>query len=329
MKAVRFWNHGGPEVLQLEDLPKPDPRPGEVLIRIEAAGVNYADTVRRRGMYYPLPTHLPHIAGAEVAGIVEAVGEGVDSSLVGKRVLGAPDGGAYAEYIALPATYTFPLPDGVDPVQGVALFIQGLTAAFVLKESGGLRRGQSVFVEGAAGGVGWLAIQLAQLYGAGTVIGGAGSAERCSAVEVLGADATVDYSHPGWGAQVRAATGARGVDIALEMAGGAIMDECLDCLAPGGRMVIYGNASGVSVPIAPDRLMAGGLTVTAFFLGAFLPRRERVLETLEELGAFVRDGGLKIQVGGVYQLSQAAEAHRALESRQTIGKLVIVNGSAA
>lgn len=324
MKAVRFSSQGGPEVLQLEDLPKPAPCQGQVLIRVEGAGVNFADIVRRRGLYYPLPTHLPHIPGGEVVGMVEAVGSGVDPGLVGKRLVGAPDGGGYAEYIAMPEAYTYPLPEGVEAVQGLAIFIQGLTAAFLLKESGGLQPGQSVFVEGAVGGVGSLAIQLARLYGAATVIGGAGSAERCAAARSIGADVAVDYTQACWGGQVRAATGGRGVDLALEMAGGAIMDECLDCLAPGGRMVIYGNASGVSLPIAPNRLMAGGLTVTAFFLGAYLSRRARVLETLEELGAFVRDGRLTIQVGGVFKLSQATEAHRALESRRAVGKLVIV-----
>lgn len=329
MKAVRFLQHGGPEVLQLEDIPKPSPQPGQVLLRVEAAGVNYADTVRRRGLFYPLPTPLPHICGAEVAGVVEAVGEGVDPGLVGKRLLGTPDGGAYAEYIALPLAGTFMLPEGIDPIKGAALLIQGLTAALVLKVSGALQPGQSVFIEGAVGGVGWLATQLARLYGAGTVIGGVGSSEKLEAAKALGLDAVVDYSQPGWGEQLRAATHGRAVDLVLDMAGGAIMDEGLNCLAPGGRMVIYGNASGVSVPIAPERLLAGGLTVTAFFLGAFLPRRHLIEETLEEMGRFVRDGKLKVQLGGVYSLSQAADAHRALESRRTVGKLVIVPGGAS
>lgn len=194
MKAVVFHEHGSPEVLQVQDVPVPSPRQGCVLLRVEAASVNYADCVRRRGDYYPSPTPLPHISGAEVVGVVEAVGEGVDASIIGERVFGAPNGGGYAEYAAVPYHLTFPFPDGITPATGIALFIQGLTAALVLRETGRLQKGDSVFVQGAAGGVGSLAVQLAKLYGAGKVIAGASSEEKRDYARSLGADAVLDYA---------------------------------------------------------------------------------------------------------------------------------------
>jgi len=325
MKAIRFHRTGGPEVLQMEDLPKPRAGAGEVLVRIEAAGVNYADTVRRRGIYYPRPTPLPHIAGAEFVGMVEATGPDVDAGLVGTRVIGAGDGGGYAEYIAVPAPAVFPFPRGIEPAQGTALYIQGLTAALILKKSVGLKEGDSVFVEAAAGGVGSLAVQLAKLYGAGLVIGGASTEDKRAMARRLGADAAVDYTQKGWSKKLREITGGRGVDIVMEMTAGATFAECFDCLAPLGRVVIFGSASGESfAPIPPGQLFRGSFGVSGFYLGTLLPMRDLITDTLAELRDFVLSGRLKIEMGGIYPLEQAREAHQALESRKTTGKLVLL-----
>ncbi len=326
MKAVRYHTTGGPEVLQLEDVPTPAAAPGQALIRIEAAGVNYADVVRRSGGYYPVPTPLPHIVGAEVVGVVVGVGDGVPKSMIGTRVIGAPNGGGYAEYVTLPAAMAFAFPPDIEPAVGVALFIQGLTAAFALKEAGRLLVGETVFIEGAAGGVGSLAVQLAKYYGAARVIAGAGSESRRAAVIALGADLAVDYTQRGWAKSVMDLTGGHGADVLLEMSGGEVFEESMDAMAPLGRIVAYGFASGKIVPVMLPRLVARSLTLATFGLPFYLRQHGLAQARLDELGGLVRGGKLRIQIGGIFSLAQAADAHRALQSRQVVGKLVIVPG---
>jgi len=324
MRAARFHRTGPPEVLQIEDVPIPAPGAGDVLVRVEAAGVNYADVVRRRGDFYPVPTPLPHISGSEFVGRIEAVGEGVDPALRGTRVLGSCDGGAYAEYVSLPGQRVYEVPEDIDAAAAAALFVQGLTAALTLKESGALKPGGSVFVEGAAGGVGSLALQLARLYGASLVVAGAGSEAKRAFAQQLGADAAVDYMRTGWAAEVRQATGGRGVDVALEMTGGDTLLECLDALAPGGRMIVYGAASGTLPAVPVEQLMKRGAGVQAFFLGAHIMRRPLIEPLLAELFGWLREGRLSVHVGGRFPLARAAEAHSAIESRATTGKLVVL-----
>lgn len=325
MKAVRFYRHGAPDVLVLEnDIPIPSPQAGEVLLKVEAAGVNFADIVRRRGDYYPVPTPLPHICGAEVVGTVEAVGPGVDRSLIGRRFFGAPDGGGYAEYVTVAESLSFPVPDGIDPVQGVPLFIQGLTAALTLKAAGRITSGDSVFIEGAAGGVGTLALQLAKCYGAGKVIAGAGTVEKRALAMSLGADAAIDYRQPGWGKELRALLDGRGVDIALEMSGGNILDECLGCLAPLGRMVVFGIASGEVASVAVPCLLGGSTAIAGFYLGAYFHKRQLIVDTLNEMAAFVRSGRLQVIIGREFSLDEATLAHQAIESGGSLGKLIIL-----
>jgi NADPH2:quinone reductase len=324
MKAVRFHRCGGPEMLQLDDVAAPVPLAGEALVRIEAAGVNYADTVRRWGDHYPIPTPLPFIAGSELVGVVEAVGDGVDRDLLGRRVFGAPASGGYAELATVPVDRVFPFPNGLDPVQGVALFIQGLSAALILKQAGRLRPGDDVFVQGAAGGVGSLGVQLARLYGARTVIGAASSAEKRARVLALGADHAVDYTEPGWSASVRDSTAGRGVDIVMEMTGGEVFREAMQCLAPGGRVVVYGIASRSPFQIPSERLIAQGHGVIGFYLGLYFADRALIEATLAEMAEFVRAGRLEIEIGGTFPLERAADAHRRLESRQSTGKLVLL-----
>jgi NADPH2:quinone reductase len=324
MRAVRFHRLGTPDVLQVEDVPKPSAGPGQLLIRIEAAGMNFADIIRRRGEHYPVPTPLPHISGSEIVGIVEGVGDGVDRALLGQRMFAACDGGGYAEYVATPAATAFPFPQGIEPVTGVALFIQGLTAALVLKESAALKSGRSVFIEAAAGGVGLLAVQLAKLYGAGTVIGGASTDDKRRLACERGADFAINYRQPGWTAKVLEITNDRGVDVVLDMSGGAVFEESFECLAPRGRVVVYGAASGDLPALRVERLLPKSLSLASFYLGTYFADRSLITTTLAELGTLVRVGRLRIDVGGVYSIDRAADAHRALESGLTQGKLIVV-----
>ena len=325
MLAVRFYQHGGPEVLKCEEVPTPRPAADEVLIRIEAAGVNYADTVRRNGDYYPVPTVLPAILGGEIAGSIEALGEGVERPEVGTKVFALIDVGGYAQYAVAPTSSIIPVPEGLDPVQGIALVVQGLTAALVLKEAAGLRTGESILIQGAAGGVGLLSVQLAKIYGAGLIIAAASSPEKREFALSLGADCAVDYTLLDWPQQVLKATDGHGVNIVQEMTGGHIFQQSLDCLAKFGRLVVYGFASRESVNLDPERLLPFNHTVKGFYLGGFLhDKHELVNATLAELVGFVASGRLRIHMGGVFPLSKAAEAHRLLEGRQTKGKIIIL-----
>jgi NADPH2:quinone reductase len=301
-----------------------------VVLRVLAAGVNYADASRRTGgTSYPRPTPLPFTPGSEVVGVVEKLGDGVTGIARGATVMAWLGQGGYAEMAVADAADLLPVPDGVKPVEALSLIIQGLTAALVLKGSARLQAGESVLVESAAGGVGVLAVQLAKIYGAGRVIGAASTQTKRDLVMSLGADATVDYTQSGWAAEVKAKNGGRPVDIVLEMTGGAIFEEALDCLAPFGRMVAYGNASRQPMNLNVQRLYAPCQTVTGFFLSGFIAGQSKdrgafATKLLAELGGYVRDGRLRLQLGGTYKLAQAADAHRAIETRGTTGKIALV-----
>jgi NADPH:quinone reductase len=323
MKTVRFHNTGGPEVLVYEDVPDPIPAAGEVLIRVEAVGLNFADVMRRRGDDYPDPSPPPFTLGGEVAGTVAAVGEGVTWLNIGDPVFATPGAGGYAQYISVPAITVIPLPDGISKVNAAALVAHGLTAAFVLRKAARLEKGESILVEAAAGGVGGFAVQLAKLYGAGKVIAAASTPEKRSIAEGLGADASVDYTAPGWSEKVRELTDGRGVDVVLETTGGETVGQALDAMAPFGRMVYIGQSSGKSASIGPWRLTVPNHTVTGFYLAPYAADLELTVSTLMELIGYVTDGSLSVQVGTVLPLAQAAEAHRLLEGRKTTGKVVL------
>jgi NADPH:quinone reductase len=323
MKAVRFHETGGPEVLVYEDVPDPTPKAGEVLIRIEAAGVNYADTIRRRGDNYPEASPPPFTLGIEVAGTVAALGEGVTSIAVGTPVLATPGAGGYAQYIAVPAAAAIPLPDGFDAVHAAALVANGVTAAITLRKVGRLAEGETILVEGAAGGLGSFLVQFAKLYGAGKVIAAAGTPEKRALAEKLGADATVDYTAPDWAKSVKDLTNGRGVDLVLETAGGENVNQALDALAPFGRMVFLGQSSGKTAQIDPWRLTAPNHTVTGIYIGAYAQFPELLAETMGELIGFLMAGKLSINIGKIMPMSQAVEAHRLLENRFTTGKIVL------
>lgn len=323
MKAVRFHKTGGPEVLVHEEVPVPTLADDEVLIRVEAAGVNFADVMRRRGDDYPEPSPPPFTLGVEVAGTVAAVGKAVTSLPIGTPVMATPGAGGYAQLIRVPAAIVIPLPPGFDAVRASALVAHGLTAALVLRKAARLAPGETVLVEAAAGGLGSFAVQLAKLYGAGKVIAAASTPDKRALAERLGADASVDYTAPDWAEQVRALTGGRGVDVILETAGGDNVAEALKALAPFGRLIFIGQSSGKTSLIDPWKLTVPNHTVTSFYIGAYLAFPDVIQSTLTELVGLVLSGKVTLQTETVLPLSQAAEAHRLLESRLTTGKVVL------
>lgn len=323
MKAARFHKTGNPDVLVYEDVPDPVAGPGQVLVKVEAVGMNFADVMRRRGDPYPEASPPPFILGAEVAGTIAAVGEGVANVPVGLSVLAAPGAGGYAQYVVVPAASIIPLPEGFDAVHAAALLGHGLTAAIALKQAARIKPGDHVLVEGAAGGVGSFAIQLARLYGAGKIIAAASTPEKRAKAESLGADASVDYTQSDWSQEVLRLTDGRGADIVIETAGGKVLNEALQAMAPYGRMVFLGQSSGESAAVDPWSLTVKNHSVIGFYIGAYLADEQLLMTTVGELFGFVGSGQLKIQVGKVLPLSQAAEAHRLLEGRKTTGKVVL------
>ena len=321
MKAIRIQEVGGPEVMHLEEIATPTPQEGEVLIQIAAAGVNYADLAQRQGAYLTR-TRTPLTLGMEVAGTVAAVGSGVSFPTIGTRVVAFGDGG-YAEYTTARANSVIPIPDSLDFVHAAAFPLQGLTAYQLLRESAHIRSGESVLVHAAAGGVGTLAVQLAKLMGAGTVIGTASSAAKLDLVRSLGADVAINYTEANWVEEVKQATQGQGADIILEMVGGDIAEKSLQCLAPFGRMVVFGAASGQPVHFSGIQLMHNNQAIIGDWLSAWMSRPDRIAAATMELMGYLAQGKLKIIVGQTFPLAEAAEAHKAIAARQTTGKVVL------
>ncbi|AQQ51975.1 quinone oxidoreductase family protein [Planococcus lenghuensis] len=323
MKIVKLEKYGGPEVLELTEAPMPEPAQGEVVVEIKAIGVNYADTARREGQYV-VPTPLPFTPGAEIAGTVSAVGGGVTRFKPGARVVALIESGGYAEYVTVAEQTLIPVPDGVPFEQAVALPLQGLSAYHILKTMGRVEPGETVLVHAAAGGVGTLAVQLAKIFGAGSVIATASTDEKLEHARSLGADHLVNYTEAGWEDKVKELTGGKGVDVALEMVGGEVFHQTLRCLAPFGRLVIFGAASGEQAQFQPGQLMRKNQSVVGFFLPQIMRKPDLFRQSLGELLEWTGSGKLKLTVGGTYPLAEAADVHRQLQGRKTIGKLVLV-----
>lgn len=320
--AVRFAAFGGPEVLELVDIAEPAPGPGEVLLAVRAAGVNFADIAQRRNAYLWEPP-LPFVPGYEAAGTILAVGDGVTDRQEGQRVLAVLPHGGYSSHLTVAAAATVPLPDRVAEADATALVVQGLSAYHILTTRAGLRPGDSVLVHAAAGGLGSLAVQMAKLLGAGTVIATAGSHAKLDRTRELGADVTINYrKDPDWPAAVRKATGGRGVDIVLEMLGGANLGRDLTCLAPFGRVVVFGAAGGPPEPIAPMALMGANQTIHGFYLAPVLEMPELLEPSLTQLMSWLATGELRVDVTR-FALGDAHLAHEQMEQRLTTGKVVL------
>lgn len=322
MKAVQFKEFGGPEVLQYVDLEQPKPSGREVVLDVKAIGVNFADTARREGQYV-VETKLPFIPGAEVAGVVAEVGPDVKHVKVGDRVVTLIESKGYAEYTLTHEKTLIPIPEGVDFETAVALPLQGLSAYHILKTMGRLEEGETVLVHAAAGGVGTIAVQLAKIFGAGKIIATASTDEKLQHAKNMGATHLVNYTQEVWEQEVLDLTDGEGVDVALEMVGGDIFKQTLKCLAPFGRLVIYGVASRVQPKLNPSYLMGKNQSVIGFFLPQIMRKQELFQQSLKELLTYLQTGQLKLTIGGVYELSEAQKVHELLEGRRTKGKLVL------
>jgi NADPH2:quinone reductase len=313
MRAIQITEFGGPEVLRLVELPDPEPAGGLQSYEVTASGVNYADTHQTEDSYLAKQT-LPLVPGSEFVGLAPD----------GSRVVGLLAGGGYAERVLAAPMLTWPVPDGVSDGAALAVVLQGVTAWHALRTCAHLAEGESVVVHAAAGGVGTLAVQLAKAWGAGRVIATASSADKRELALSLGADAAVDPAAPDLVDALRAANGGRRVDVVLEMVGGPVFDASLRALAPFGRLVVYGQASRTPpTPVDPTTLMAHSTAVVGFWLAHCLRRPELLREPVAALLAMVADGRLRPVVGATYPLAEAAEAHRELLSRRSVGKLVL------
>jgi NADPH:quinone reductase len=313
MRAIQIIRFGGPEVLELVDLPDPVASADLEVIDVDAAGVNYADTHQTEDSYLSRQ-QLPLVPGAEVVGR--------DRS--GRRVLAVPTTGGYAEKALAHPLTTYPLPDGVDDLAALAMLVQGATAWHLLRTSTHLAEGETVVVHAAAGGVGTLAVQLAKAWGAGRVIATASTeAKRALALE-LGADVAISPDADGLRDRLRDANGGKGVDIVLEMTGGPVFDASLAALAPFGRLATFGMAGRTPpAPINAGELMARSRAVVGFWLAHCFPRRDLMQGPLAELFAMVEAGTLRVVGGGRYALADARIAHEDLLARRTVGKIVL------
>lgn len=333
MFAVRLHSYGGPEVLTLEDVEMPRPGPGQILIAVGTASVNFADLVRRRNDPYPFPTPLPFTPGGEVAGTVHELGEGVEGPPVGTpvfAVLGDDGSSGYAQYALTFAEQVIPIPPGITEDQASILSVAGATAMLILRQAGRFAAGESVLVPGAAGGVGSYATQIARALGAGTIIGLASTPDKRAASRALGADHVLDPADRGWPEQVRELTGGRGVDLALEMVGGERFTQTLGCLAPFGRLVVFGLAGGIQPTFDASTVgrvfydPAPNQEVIAFNVGQwFALRPESAQQAIGELIGLVASGAVEVPIAAALALDQAAEAHRMLEERRVAGKIVL------
>ncbi|KQS63545.1 zinc-binding dehydrogenase [Modestobacter sp. Leaf380] len=317
MRAVQITRFGGPEVLDVVDLPDPTPGEGQTLHEVSAAGVNYADTHQVENSYLAAQT-LPLVPGAEFVGT--PVGGG-------QRVVGLLDGGGYAERVAAVDRLSWAVPDGVTDEQALALVLQGTTAWHLLRTSAHLAAGESVVVIAGAGGVGSLAVQLARQWGAGRVIATASSPDKRALAERLGADATVDPALADddpktFTAALREANGGKPVDVVLEMTGGTVFDGSLHALAPFGRLVAYGMAARTpAAPVQAPALMQKSRAVIGFWLAHCMARPEMLDAAMTDLLAMVDAGTLEPISGGRYPLSAVREAHQDILARRTTGKL--------
>jgi NADPH2:quinone reductase len=313
MRAIQISEYGGPEVLELVELPDPSPAEGFDVVEVSGAGVNFADTHQTDNSYLST-TELPVVPGSEV------VGRTAD----GRRVASLVGSGGYAEKALAPRGLTFDVPDAVSDGAALALLVQGLTAWHLLRTSAHMKPGESVVVHAAAGGVGTLAVQLAKIWGAGRVIGTASTKEKRELAKSLGADETVDADTPDMNNALREANGGAKVDIVLEMVGGPTFDGSLRALAPFGRVAVFGMASRTPpTPVAPASLMVGSKSVTGFWLVDCLRDLSMLDGPMAELMSMTASGALRPVVGGSYPLSDARKAHEALRARATTGKILL------
>ncbi len=320
MQAIRPNQTGGPEVLATADYPTPSPGATEALVRVEAAGVNYIDVYHRAGVYRLAP---PLPMGLEGAGTIERVGDGVRELRPGQRVAWAWVPGSYATHVAAPADKLVPVPDGVPTDVAAALLLQGMTAHYLTQTIVPLRTGLVVLLHAAAGGVGLLLLQLAKRAGA-RVIGTVSSAAKAALAKAAGIDHVIDYTTSDFIAEVKRLTGGRGVDVVYDSVGQATFDGSLDCLAPRGYLVFFGQSSGAVPPVDPARLAKGSTFLTRPSLSHYTATRSELLGRSRHLFDLVGAGHLQVRIDRTFPLAEAADAHRALTGRATAGKVLLI-----
>ena len=319
--AIRIHGTGGPEVLVWEPVEVGRPGPGQARLRQTAIGLNYIDTYHRSGLY---PLDLPAVLGREAAGVVEEVGPGVTELKPGDRVAYALYPGSYAESRVIPVAQLVPLPDDVDERTAAAIMLKGLTAHYLLRRTYRVAQGETILFHAAAGGVGLIACQWARSLGA-TVVGTVGSAEKAELARAHGCDHPVRYDSEDFVERVKDITGGRGVPVVYDSVGRTTFEGSLDCLAPLGMMVSFGQASGPVPPFDPGILARkGSLFLTRPTLATYIARREDLLEAAAELFDAVRRGAVRAEIGQTYPLGEAARAHQDLEARKTSGSTLLL-----
>ncbi|MDR7416675.1 MAG: quinone oxidoreductase [Armatimonadota bacterium] len=321
MRAVRIHEHGGPEVLQVEEVPTPTPGPGQALVRLEAAGVNFIDIYQRRGLYR---ADLPVTLGQEGAGMVEAVGPDVREVRVGDRVAFTNVQGAYAEYVVAPVWRLVPIPEGVTGQQAAAVMLQGITAHYLTHSTYPIRPGDVVLIHAAAGGTGLLLVQMAKRRGA-RVIGTTSTEEKARLAQEAGADEVILYTRVDFREEVKRITDGQGVHVVYDSVGRDTFDRSLDCLRPRGMMVSFGQSSG---PVDPVDLrligQKGSLFLTRPSILHYTATREELLWRAREVLDWLRTGELRVRVDRTFPLPEAAAAQRRLEARESAGKILLI-----
>src|ERR1700704_455927 len=321
MKAVRVHTPGGPDALRLDDVPEPTPGPGQAVVKIAAAGVNFIDVYFRTGAY---KAPLPLTPGVEGAGTVTAVGPGVSGVKVGDRVAWTGVIGSYAQMLAVPSDRLVTLPDKLTFKDGAAAMLQGLTAHYLVTSTWPLKKGETALVQAAAGGMGLLLCQMAKMRGA-TVIGTVSTEEKAALAKAAGADHVILYTKQDFEPEVKRITGGRGVDVVYDGVGATTFDKGLSCLRPRGYMILFGAASGPVPPLDLQVLnVRGSLFLQRPSLNHHIAAREELLQRAGEVLGWIKDGKIKLRIEHQFPLAQAAEAHKALEGRKTTGKILLI-----
>ena len=320
MKAIRVQQPGGPEVLQIEEVAEPTPGPGEVVVKVGYVGVNFIEIYQRSGQY---PMKPPFTPGAEAAGSVVAVGSGVTRVKVGDPVASETFAGAYAELTTAKEGRVVKLPDGVDTRLGAAVMLQGLTAHYLATSTFPIERGKRCLIHAAAGGVGLLLCQIAKRRGA-WIVGTTSTPEKARLAREAGADEVILYTQQDFVAEVKRLTNGEGVDVVYDSVGKTTFDGSLDCLERRGMMVLYGQSSGAVPPFDPQILnRKGSLFLTRPTVAHYAATPEELDARAADLFSWIANGSLHVHIDRTYPLADAAEAHRALASRQTVGKVLL------
>ncbi|HZG18256.1 MAG TPA: NADPH:quinone oxidoreductase family protein [Candidatus Bathyarchaeia archaeon] len=322
MKAVLVTAFGGPQNMEVTEIDIPAIKPHQVLVRVVATSVNFADIKARYGKKGG--GKLPFLPGLEAAGVVERVGDQVQGLRVGQRVIAFPSDGSYAEYVAVDEQLTFPIPDEIDFELAAAGGIVSFTSYKLLADVARLEQGETVLIHAAAGGIGTTAIQLAKLLGAGKVIGTVGSESKIAIAKEAGADHVICHSNEVFSEKVMELTNGEGANVILDSISGQVSEKSMECLAPYGRLVHFGNASGEVGSIKTIDLHASCRSVLGFSFGTTRSKRPQLLQaTAERVLPYLADGRLRIMIGKRFTLEEAALAHEWVESRQSTGKVVL------